>query len=103
MTVLVLLAAALWPAEPCERLQQSKLPPNTLFRIPPKQTLLADASPGPAGSQKVAQTLWGRGFLTTPNGKTSEVEFVCLLESAEKAVAVYFKPAEKPVPRLARR
>ncbi len=73
------------------------------FRIPSKQNQPVDSPGGTVGSQKVAKVLWGRGFVTLPNGTTTESEFVCLLESDQKAVGVFLRPVEKSATRLARR
>ena len=101
-----LMGAALWANEPCERHYQAELSKSgsmARFRIPGKQSQPVDSTGGAAGSQKVAKVLWGRGFVIQPNGKTSETEFVCLLESDQKAVGVFLRPVEKSAPRLAMR
>ena len=101
-----LIGAALWANEPCERHYQAELTKNgstAQFRIPSKQNQPVASPSGLVGTQKVSKVLWGRAFVTQPNGKTTESEFVCLLESDQRAVGVFLRPVEKSVPRLARR
>lgn len=101
-----LIGGVLWASEPCERHYQAELVKGrsgAQFRIPANQGEPVASPVAAVGTQKVAKVLWGRAFLTQPNGKTTETEFVCLLETDDKAVGVFLRPVEKSAPRLARR
>ena len=101
-----LMGTALWANEPCERHYQAELikgRSGAQFRIPARQNQPVASPVGAVGSQKIAKVLWGRGFVTQPDGKTTETEFVCLLETDDKAVGVFLRPVEKSAPRLAQR
>ena len=101
-----LIGSVLWANEACERHYQAELVKGrsgAQFRIPARQNQPIASPVDAVGSQKIAKVLWGRGFVTQSNGKTTESEFVCLLESDDKAVGVFLRPVEKSAPRLAKR
>lgn len=100
------IGGTLWANELCERYYQAELTKSgstAQFRISAKQNQPVASPGGVVGTQKVSKVLWGLAFVTQPNGKTTESEFVCLLESDQKAVGVFLRPVEKLAPRLARR
>ncbi|GEM_PF-3194557 len=101
-----LIGGVLWANEPCERHYQEELVKGrsgAQFRIPAKQGEPVASPTAAVGTQKVSKVLWGRAFVIQPNGKTTETEFVCLLETDDKAVGVFLRPVEKSAPRLAQR